>query len=90
MLGRVSTVLLVLGSALGCSLDVAQPCTAIFVYGLQAFGDMGILSLKVNLLLACALATAVRLAILTGAWPARVARAARPRPSPLPGRPEAA
>jgi hypothetical protein len=43
----------------------------LFVYGMQAFGDMGFVSLKVNLLLACALATAARLAALTGAWPLR-------------------
>jgi N-acetylglucosaminyldiphosphoundecaprenol N-acetyl-beta-D-mannosaminyltransferase len=41
------------------------------VYGLQAFGDMGLQSHKANLLLACALATAARLAVLTGAWPLR-------------------
>jgi hypothetical protein len=62
---------------------------AIFIYTLQAYGDMGILSLKVNLLLACALAMAARLAILTGAWPNRLGAvsdsraAARPVPRTL-------
>lgn len=41
------------------------------IYGLQAFGDMGLQSHKANLLLACALAGAARLAVLTGAWPLR-------------------
>lgn len=62
---------------------------AILIFGMQAFGDMGILSLKVNLLLACALATAARLAVLTGAWQVRgvalrgVRVAARHRSRPL-------
>jgi hypothetical protein len=35
MFRRLPFALLLLGSALGCSLDVGQPCTAIFVYGLN-------------------------------------------------------
>lgn len=39
-----------------------------FVYGVQAFGDMGLQSFKANVLLACCLATAARLSVLTGGW----------------------
>jgi hypothetical protein len=44
------------------------------VYGLQAFGDMGLQSPTANLLLACSLAMATRLALLTGGWPSRQPR----------------
>jgi hypothetical protein len=64
-----------------------------FVYGVQAFGDMGLQSLKANVLLACTLAASSRLAVLTGAWPDRPRRrratlgggesAAGPEPAPL-------
>jgi hypothetical protein len=60
-----------------------------FVYGVQAFGDMGLQSLKANLLLAVALATATRLTTLTGAWP-QGAAARRASPSGPPGRDPAA
>jgi hypothetical protein len=39
------------------------------IYGLQAYGDMGLFSLKANMLLGCAVAVTARLAVLTGAWP---------------------
>jgi hypothetical protein len=42
-----------------------------FVYGVQAFGDVGLQSVKANVLLACTLAIGARLAVLTGAWPVR-------------------
>lgn len=54
------------------------------VYGFQAFGDMGFQSLKANVLLACALATAARLAVLTGAWPLGRARSRAPGLPALP------
>lgn len=55
-----------------------------FIYGVQAFGDMGIQSLKANVLLACSLAISSRLAVLTGAWPVR---RGRPRPALTPSEP---
>jgi len=42
-----------------------------FVYGVQAYADMGLQSFKANVLLACTLAAGSRLAVLTGAWPTR-------------------
>lgn len=45
-----------------------------FVYGVQAYGDMGFQSFKASVLLACALAAASRLAIITEAWPVRRVR----------------
>lgn len=58
------------------------------VYGLQVFGDMGLQSPKANLLLACSLAMAARLALATGAWPlrrvrVRATRAGSPTGSPV-------
>jgi hypothetical protein len=54
-----------------------------FVYGVQSYGDMGLQSLKANVLLACTLATATRLAVLTGAWPQGASpRGARPAGPP--------
>lgn len=42
-----------------------------WIFGVQAFGDMGLQSIKSGALLACAMAAASRLAVATGAWPAR-------------------
>lgn len=39
-----------------------------FVYSAQAFGDMGLQSLKANVILAASIAIAARLAVDTGAW----------------------
>ena len=48
-----------------------------FIYGQQAFGDMGLQSMTANIILACALAAAGRIAVLTGAWPTRRLRSLR-------------
>lgn len=45
--------------------------TVPFIYGVQSFGDMGILLVPVGVLLAIAIACASRLAVISGAWPAR-------------------
>jgi hypothetical protein len=58
-----------------------------FVYAAQAFGDMGIQSLKANVLLAVSVTLSARLAVATGAWPLRGAarrRAAAPVPAAAP------
>jgi hypothetical protein len=39
-----------------------------FVYSVQAYGDMGLYSLKANLILAASMAVAARLAVNTGGW----------------------
>ena len=48
-----------------------------FIYSAQAFGDMGLQSLKANVILAACTATAARLLVGTGAWPKRGARVRR-------------
>ena len=61
-----------------------------FVYSAQAFGDMGLQSLKANVLLAASTAIAARLAVTTAAWPTwsptwrRQARVSANLPAPEP------
>jgi hypothetical protein len=47
-----------------------------FVYSVQAYGDMGIQSLKANVILAASTAIVARLAVNTGAWPSTRRRGA--------------
>lgn len=56
-----------------------------FVYSAQAFGDMGLQSLKANVVLAASTTIAARLVVNTGAWPKRVVRKLGPAPEPQAG-----
>jgi hypothetical protein len=60
-----------------------------FVYSVMAFGDMGLQSTGVNVLLAVGFAAASRLAVGTGAWGRRRPGGRRTRPASVPARPEA-